>query len=263
MNNRKTALITGASGGIGYEFAKVFAQNGYDLVLVARSEKKLQQLAAELTTQYNISVKVISKDLSDPASPEELYREIKAETLTIEVLVNNAGFAMYGFFHELDKVSELQMMQLNIVTLTHLTKLFVGDMIARKSGKILNVASTAAFEPGPLMAVYYASKAYVLSFSEALANELKDFGITVTALCPGPTESGFQARAAMEDSKLVSGGGLMTSAEVAQEGYHALMKGKTVIIPSLKNKLLVLAPRFLPRNLVTQIIRNVQEREGH
>lgn len=263
MKNGKTALVTGASSGIGLELAKQFAGKGYNLVLVARSRDKLAKLADELTQTHGIQAKVLGKDLSDPASPTEVYQQLQQEEVQVDVLVNNAGFATYGFFAELDLNTELQMMQVNIVTLTHLTKLFLPDMLRRKQGKILNLASTAAFQPGPLMAVYYASKAYVLSFSEALANELQGTGVTVTVLCPGPTESGFQARANMEDSKLVSDGGLMTSQTVAQIGYTALMEGKTVVTPGFKNQILSLVPRFLPRNFVTQTVRNMQEQEEH
>ncbi len=262
--SQQTALITGASGGIGYEFARVLARNGYNLVLVARSEDKLKQLAVDLENNQGITAKVIAQDLATPTAPDELYQTLQNEGVTIDILINNAGFATYGHFVELDLQRELQMMQLNMMTLTHLTGLFGRAMVARKRGKILNVASTAAFQPGPLMAVYYATKAYVLSFSEALANELQGTGVTVTALCPGPTESGFQARASMEDSKLVSGGGLMTSDEVAEVGYQGLMTNKTVVIPGFKNRMLALTPRFLPRNLVTQTVRTMQERgNGH
>lgn len=261
MNNNqptKTTLITGASGGIGYELAKVFAQNKHNLVLVARSEQKLHQIAQDFQQKYGVTVKVLAKDLTKTTAPDELYQELKQEDIQIDILVNNAGFATYGFFHELDLNEELQLLQLNIVALTHLTKLFVKDMVKRRSGKILNVASTAAFQPGPLMAVYYASKAYVLSFSEAIANELKDKGVTITALCPGPTESGFQKRAAMEDSKLVKDQKIMDAATVAEIGYQALQNDKTVVIPGFKNKVLAMAPRFVPREMTTQLVRNVQ-----
>lgn len=260
--SKETVLITGASGGIGYEFAKVFAQNGYNLVLVARGEKKLREIAQELEQAHRVSVHVIAKDLTDPASPKVLYTELQTASIEVDVLVNNAGFATYGLFAEIDLDKELQMMQLNMVTLTYLTKLFLRDMLKRRKGKILNVASTAAFLPGPLMAVYYASKAYVLSFSEALSNETQGTGVSVTALCPGPTESGFQARANMEDSKLVSGGGLMATATVAEIGYQALMNAEALVVPGLSNRLSTLLPRFLPRRLVTKLVRNAQERQG-
>ncbi|MBE8968493.1 SDR family oxidoreductase, partial [Nostocales cyanobacterium LEGE 12452] len=181
QNNRKqTALITGASGGIGYEFVKLFAQDGYNLVLVARSVDKLNKIADEFKKKFGIDVKVISKDLSNPSAPEEIFRELEQASINVDVLVNNAGFATYGLFNEIDLNAEMQLLQVNVLCLTHLTKLFLKGMVQRGSGKILNLASTAAFQPGPLMAVYYASKAYVLSFSEAIANELEGTGVSVT-----------------------------------------------------------------------------------
>lgn len=255
-----TALITGASSGIGYELTKLLAGDRYNLVLVARSESKLKQIASELTKQFGITVKVISKDLSSPTSPKEIWQELQTESITIDVLVNNAGFATYGLFTETELQPELNMMQLNMVTLTHLTKLFLPEMLARQAGKILNVASTAAFQPGPLMAVYYATKAYVLSFSEAVANELQGTGVSVSALCPGPTASGFQARANMENSKLVKNKQIMDAKQVASIGYRGLMNNQAVVIPGWQNKLLTLVVRFTPRNLVTRIVRNMQEK---
>lgn len=257
----QTALITGASGGIGRDLAHVFAQHGFDLVVVARSRGKLEALAAELQEAYATAVTVIAKDLTQPDAPNEIFTELQRAGVHVDALVNNAGFADYGLFHESDLEKQLQMMQLNVVTLTHLTRLFLPEMVVRGSGKILNVASTAAFMPGPLMAVYYATKAFVLSFSEAIANELHDSGVTVTALCPGPTESGFQARAAMEDSKLVQDG-LMDSMTVAREGFAALVAGKVVFVPGLTNRMQALAPRFLPRGVVRDMVRSAQERTG-
>ncbi len=256
----KTALITGASSGIGYELAQLFARDRYNLVLVARSADKLNQIANELIKQFGILVKIIPLDLSLPDAAEKVFRELQQEAIAIDILANNAGFATYGFFAETDLNAELKMMQLNMLTLTHLTKLFLKEMLARHEGKILNIASTAAFQPGPLMAVYYATKAYVLSFSEALANELQGTGVTVTALCPGPTESGFQARANMEESKLVSGKRIMDAKTVALIGYHGLMSNQTIVIPGLKNQILALSIRFTPKNLVTKIVRSMQER---
>ena len=260
LNRKKTALITGASSGIGYELAQLFVRDGYDLVLVARGQQKLDQIASEFQGKFNVSVKVISKDLSLPASPEEIFTLLQRESIQVDVLVNNAGFANYGLFSETDLAVELNMMQLNMMSLTHLTKLFLNEMLKSGGGKILNIASTAAFQPGPLMAVYYATKAYVLSFSEAIANELRGSSVTVTALCPGPTETGFQKRAAIEDSKLVSGKKIMDAATVAKIGYRGLMKGKTVVIPGVKNKILAWSIRFTPRNMVTQIVRGMQEK---
>lgn len=259
-NRQKTALITGASGGIGYELAKLFARDRYNLVLVARSEKKLHEIAQYFASQFGISVTVLVKDLAISTAPNEIFTELQQKSITVDVLVNNAGFAAYGLFAETDLNAELQMMQVNMVALTHLTKLFVKAMVKQGEGRILNIASTAAFQPGPLMAVYYASKAYVLSFSEALANELQGTGVTVTALCPGPTESGFQKRADMEKSKLVSGQQIMDAETVAEIGYRGLMDNQTVVIPGLKNQLMAQSVRFTPRKLVTKIVRKMQER---
>jgi short-subunit dehydrogenase len=260
MERRKTALVTGASSGIGLDLARRFAAEGFDVALVARSEGKLKEVAAALEAEHKVRAHVVVADLAQPKAAEALMATLAARGLDVDVLVNNAGYALYGAFRETDLADELNMIQVNIVALTHLTKLVVPKMIARKEGRILNVASTAAFQPGPLMAVYYATKAYVLSFSEALANELAGSGVTVTALCPGPTKTGFQARAQMEESKLVRGKEIMTSAEVARIGYSGLMKGKTVVIPGVGNKMLAQAVRFLPRNTVTKMVRSAQER---
>jgi short-subunit dehydrogenase len=257
---RKTALVTGASSGIGLDLARRFAAEGFDVVLVARSQGKLDAVAAELAKAHGVHAHVQTADLAQPRAAEALVAALDARGLVIDVLVNNAGYALYGAFAETDVVDELAMIQVNIVALTHLTKLLVPRMVARKQGRILNVASTAAFQPGPLMAVYYASKAYVLSFSEALANELAGSGVTVTALCPGPTRTGFQARAQMEESKLVRGKEIMTAEEVARAGFDGLMKGKTVVIPGVGNKMLAQAVRFLPRTTVTRLVRSAQER---
>ncbi len=255
----KTALITGASSGIGLELARRCARAGFNLVLVARGEAALRQLAAELEQRHGVRATVLARDLADPASPPAIRAACDAAGIGVDVLVNNAGFASYGPFSESDLDVELQMIQVNTAALTQLTRLFLDGMLARRAGRILNIASTAAFQPGPLMAVYYATKAYVLSFSEALANELRGSGVTVTALCPGPTASGFQQRAAMEDSKLVAGK-IAGPAEVARAGYAGLMKGQTIVIPGARNKALVFIVRLTPRNLVTRIVRRMQER---
>ena len=257
----KTALVTGASGGIGYELARLFARDGYDLVVVARGEEKLAQLARDFGERFGVSVKVVAQDLAEPAAPGEVFAELQREALPIDVLVNNAGYATYGLFWEIDLRTELQMIQVNVAALTHLTKLFLPGMLERGGGKILNLASTAAFQPGPLMAAYYATKAYILSLSEALANELRGTGVTVTALCPGPTRSGFQERAGMEGSRLVRGE-IMDARTVALAGYRGLMRNKTVVIPGWGNQLLALAPRLTPRDLVTRFVRRAQERVG-
>ncbi|HEY2747310.1 MAG TPA: SDR family oxidoreductase [Polyangia bacterium] len=263
MEGRKTALVTGASSGIGLDLARRFAAEGYDVALVARSEGKLKEVAAAIEAEHKVRAHVVTADLAKPDAAAALVGALEARGIDVDVLVNNAGYALYGAFAEIDLADELAMIQVNVVALTHLTKLLVRKMVAKKSGRVLNVASTAAFQPGPLMAVYYATKAYVLSFSEALANELGGTGVTVTALCPGPTKTGFQARAAMEESKLVRGKTIMTSETVAKAAYAGLMKGKTVVIPGFSNKMLATTVRFLPRNTVTRLVRNAQERAPH
>jgi short-subunit dehydrogenase len=256
----KTALITGASSGIGLELARVFARNKHRVVLVARSEQALQQLKQELQRQYGTEAVVLPADLSHEAAPQQIFNELQRRGIVVDFLVNNAGFGEFGFFTETAWTKEEQMIALNIRALTHLTKLFLPGMIERRSGRIMQLASTAAFQPGPLMAVYYATKAYVLSFSEAIANELEGTGVTVTALCPGPTASGFQDAAALNDSKLVKGKKLPTSAEVAEYGYKALMRGETVAVHGLLNSLMAQSVRFTPRKMVTALVRRMSER---
>lgn len=262
MGSRKTALITGASGGIGYELAKLFAADGFDIVLVARSEDKLKAAVAELEAGHGITGHVIAADLTKPDAPEQIHDQLQQDHISIDALVNNAGFATYRPFIETDLNREMQMIQLNVACLTHLTRLFLPGMVERGQGWVMNVASTAAFQPGPLMAVYYASKAYVLSFSEAIAAEVAGSGVKVSALCPGPTESGFQQRAAMEDSKLVQGG-LMDAAAVAQRGYQGLMRGQRVVVPGTKNALMAFSTRFVPRDIATKLVMNLQGRTDH
>ena len=258
-HNGETALITGASSGIGEELTRLFARDGYDLVLVARGKSQLEALAAQLRQQHGVSVTVLANDLAQPAAAQAIYDQLTRAGMTVDVLANNAGYATYGSFTEIPAETELAMLQVNMAALTHLCKLFLPAMVRRGAGRVLNVASTAAFQPGPLMAAYYASKAYVLSLSEALANELHGTGVTVTALCPGPTRSGFQSRAKMEDSKLVQGN-IMAAATVAHAGYRAMQAGKTVVIPGLRNRLLVQAGRVTPRKVLTGIVRRMQER---
>jgi hypothetical protein len=255
----KTAFITGASSGIGLELAHVFAKHGDDLVLAARSRSKLDKLKEELEKQHNIKVYNISKDLSFPNSAKEVYEEIKQQNIIVDYLINNAGFGDYGMFYETDWNKEERMINLNITTLTHFTKLFLKDMIARGNGKIMNVASTAAFQSGPTMAVYYATKAYVLNFTEAINNEVKGKGVTMTALCPGATTSGFMEAAALNDSKLFRGRKLPSSKEVAEYGYKAMMKGKTVAIHGIMNYILANSVRFFPRAMVVKVTRFIQD----
>lgn len=255
-----TALITGASNGIGLELAKVHASKGDDLVLVARNKSKLDVLKTELENQFRVKVYIIGKDLSASNSAKEVYDETTKQKIQIDYLINNAGFGDFGMFVETDWNKELQMINLNITTLTQFTKLYLQDMVKRRSGKIMNVASTAAFQSGPTMAVYFATKAYVLSFSEAVDNEVSDKGITVTTLCPGATESGFQEAAAMEESKLVKGKKLPTSKEVAEYGYSSMMKGKTVAIHGMMNWIMANSVRFTPRAIVVKLTRMIQDK---
>jgi short-subunit dehydrogenase len=255
----KTALITGASGGIGYEFAKLLAKDCSMLVLVARSSDRLLDVKKELESIARVSVKIIARDLSKPGVTEEIYRELKSENISVDILINNAGIGSLGNFAESDWQKEAEMISLNIVALTHLTKLFVKGMAARQSGKIVNVASTAAFQPGPLMAVYYASKAYVLSFSEAIANELKGTGVDVTILCPGPTATGFVKAAAMGQSRLFRSRQPAVAADVARYGYEAMTKGKTVAIHGTINKIMAFSVRLTPRNILLSIVRRLND----
>lgn len=255
---RETAVITGASTGIGLDLARLMAAD-FDLIITARNQPKLEHIAQELQANHGNHVHVIPGDLADPKSPQALFDEVARRGLRVDVLVNNAGFGAYGEFKDIPWKSEAEMIQVNITALTELTKLFLPGMLQRKHGRIMNVASTAGFQPGPLMAVYYASKAYVISFSEAIANELKGSGVTVTCLAPGATATEFAARAEMEHSRLFKMG-RMKSINVAQAGYKAMLKGKTLAIPGMRNWLMAEAVRFGPRKLVTAVARTVQER---
>lgn len=247
-----TALITGASSGIGLELAEVFAKNGYNLVLTARNGAKLHEIAQKLKP---VPVQVIAQDLTVLGAAEAIFQQAPE----IDVLVNNAGFSLFGKFGDVPLAEELNIMQLNMTAPVALTRLYLPGMIAAKRGKILNVASTAAFQPGPLMAIYYATKSFLLLWSEAIGNELAGTGVTVTALCPGPTTTGFQERAKMENSGLVKRTKPMDARPVAEAGYRGLMAGKPVVIPGLRNKLLVQTVRFSPRAMVTKVVRAMQE----
>lgn len=255
-------LITGASGGIGLEFAKICAQNKQNLILVARSKNQLETLAEELRKSHGIEVVVLPIDLSNPASPQQLYQETLTRELSVNVLINNAGFGDHGIFAKSEWNKQQEMIQLNITALAELTHLFLPRMIANQNGKILNVASTAGFQPGPLMAVYYATKAFVLSFSEALAEELQGTGVSVTALCPGPTNSGFQKAANMDNIALFKVLSPPSSREVAEYGFEALNQGQAVAIHGALNKLVVQSLRFTPRKLVLKMVRKLQEKRS-
>ncbi len=256
----RTALVTGASHGIGFEFCRLFARDGYDVVMVARSAESMEQAAETMRQNFGVRVHVMPKDLSVPGAAQSLFADVESKGLTIDALVNDAGFGLFGTFAETDLQREVQMIQVNMTTLTELTKLCLPGMIARKSGRILNVASTAAFQPGPLMAVYYATKAYVLSFSEAVGYELKGTGVTVTALCPGPTKSAFQAEAKMTKSRLFQGR-VMDAETVAEAGYRGLMRGRSIVIPGARNRTLAFLTRFTPRRMAKWMVWRMQREQ--
>ncbi len=243
-----TALVTGASSGIGLEIARILGRD-HDVVLAARSGDKLEALASELP-----NARVVAVDLSDREGPGKLLAEVPAA----DVLVNNAGFGVFGPFAEAPEHKIDEMVELNVGAVTRLARGYLPGMLERGSGRIMNVASTAAFQPGPLLAVYYATKAYVLSFSEALAEETRGSGVTVTALCPGPTASGFQASAEMEDSRLVKGRKLPSAASVATYGVKAMQRGDVVAVPGIGNKMLAASIRVSPRPIVRRTVHWMQ-----
>lgn len=252
-----TALVTGASGGIGEELARLLARDKHDLVLVARSRDKLESLGRELSASHAIQARPLPADLSDPSAPEQVFQQLEDQALTIDILFNNAGFGARGSFSEIDYDVEARMLQVNIGSLTQLTRLLLPGMLERRRGKILNVASTAAFVPGPFMAVYYASKAYVLSFSEALSEEVQGTGVTVTALCPGPTETNFAATAGNQDSSLFRTATIMDARTVARAGYDGLMAGERIVVPGWNNRMTVLSTRLAPRSMLARITRKL------
>jgi len=259
MSDPQTALITGASGGIGYELAKLFAHDHFNLVLVARNGTKLAQFAEELQRQFGVTVKTVALDLATAPAPQFLFDQLQREHINVDILVNNAGYGRFGEFAQMPLDECLGQIDLNISALTTLTRLFLPAMQNQSFGRIINVASTAGFQPGPLMAVYYATKAYVISLSEALANELKDSGVTVTCFCPGATETGFSARAGNDKTRIFKQFGPMEVKKVALDGYRGLMKGKTLVIPGTRNWLVTESVRFAPRKVVTAISRWVTE----
>lgn len=258
-----TALVTGASAGIGRALAEQFASEGHDVVLVARREERLQDLAETVEEAYGVAAHVVPADLSTRDSRAALYDEVTERGLEVDYLANNVGIGTQGTFTDIDLDRELDQVQLNVATPTHLTKLFAGDMAARGGGGVLNVASTAAFQPGPFMSVYYASKAYVLAFSQGLHEGLREDGVTVTALCPGPVSTEFQERAGMTHTPLGSPGrGLLwwhEPEQVARAGYRGLARGRAVVVPGLVNKVnrlaASLAPSWLTRKLAMSVNR--------
>ena len=268
---RPTVLITGASTGIGLELARLFASGGatgkhraittpYNLILLARSRPRLTEVAERLAAEFGIGVQIVTADLSHPKSPEEVFAYLNETGTQIDALVNNAGFGANGNVAVLDIQLQLEMIQTNITSLFHLTKLFLPQIIQRR-GKIMNVASTAAFQPGPHMAVYYASKSFVLSFSEALAEEVAPLGVTVSTLCPGPTRTEFQSRAGMANAGMFKGPFTIDAAPIALEGFQGLMKGKPLVIAGPMNKAMVQGLRVAPRRLVTKLSGKVAQQK--
>ncbi|MDZ7780645.1 MAG: SDR family oxidoreductase [Gemmatimonadota bacterium] len=247
-------LITGASRGIGLALARVFARHGHDLVLTARSVDELGERARELEVEHGVSARVIAGDLARPDVPETIRQELAEAGIDVDILVNNAGFGSHGPFHEQDLDREIGMIRVNIEALTRMTRLFLPGMVERGRGGVLQVASTAAFQPGPLMAVYYASKAYVLHFSEAIAEEVRRQGVTVTVLCPGPVPTGFQGSADMGEAGIATGAVPMTTADaVAEAGYRGFTAGRRIVIPGTMNKLGAFLVRFTPRGFSARV----------
>ena len=255
-SKEKYALVTGASSGIGYELAKLFAQDGKNIVVVARSQDRLEKLKTEIENKHGTKVIVLVKDLSKPDAPQEIFSELEKKNINVDVLVNNAGFPVFGKFAETDLKEELDMIQVNITSLTHFTKVFMKKMVENKSGWILNVGSIGSFGPGPLQSVYCASKAYVLSFSEALANELQGTGVSATCLCPGATDTRFYERGNVWNAKFAKTWKRTDAAKVAKVGYVALKSRRVMVVAGLRNSLMVFLPRFFPRKLATRVVRS-------
>ncbi|HTB83658.1 MAG TPA: SDR family oxidoreductase [Candidatus Sulfotelmatobacter sp.] len=251
--NTETVLVTGASSGIGLELAKCFAAEKCDLILTARNRDALEKLAVELRREHGIKVEIIIADLSQPESPQKIISEIKGRGISVDVLVNNAGFGLHGAFSELPLKRQLEIVQVNIAALVELTGLFLPDMLRRNRGGILNVGSVAGFVPGPHMAVYYASKAFVLSFSESLHEELRGTKIQVTNLCPGPTESNFSNVARSHRARQAQAK-KMSAAEVARIGHRDFRAGVHISLPGVINKISAFAPRVFPRGVVRRLI---------
>ena len=254
MNTQQTVLITGASSGIGMELAREFAKHGHSVVLVARGVDKLEELARELRSKSNVRAEVIGADLTEPSAPEKIVASLSERNLTIDVLVNNAGFGERGAFAQIDLQRQLDMIQVNITAVAHLTRLLLPGMIQRNVGGILNVASTAAFQGGPNMTMYYATKAFVLSFTEAIHEEVAGTNLHVTCLCPGPTHTGFVAAANMEGVNLFKMGA-ETAEAVAKVGYAAFAKNKAIAISGFKNKLTAFSTRLAPRAVARKIAK--------
>jgi short-subunit dehydrogenase len=257
-SSQKTALVTGASSGIGRELARLLAAGGYQLVLVARTRKRLEETAEELERD-GLPIAILTADLGKPGAADELFEKVVEAGIHVDVLVNNAGFTTNGPFYRNDTQREMEMIQLNAHSLAALTRLVLPGMVERRQGRILNVASTAAFQPGPYMAVYYATKAFVLSFSEAIAKEIDGTGVTITAVCPGPVRTAFQERAGIRPAAVAGDWIIMNAPSVARAAYNGMMKGKRVVIPGLFNRLHWFGIRFIPRGIVLNIVASLNK----
>jgi len=262
MSDRPTAVVTGASSGIGFELTKLLARDRHDVVLVARSGAPMRELADELEERYGVAAQILVKDLASPGASREIVSELRARDIEVDVLVNAAGFTQYSPFISSDEGKMLELLEVNMVALTHLTRLLLPGMVSRARGLLINMASNAAFQPGPLMACYYASKAFVLSFSIALGEELRGTGVTVTALCPGPYASTFQARAGMEDSKLVANRRLPSAAEIAEWGYAKAKKGRPLAVHGARWQAVAFGTRLLPRHVAARMVLRAQRPVG-
>jgi short-subunit dehydrogenase len=257
-DNQQYALVTGGTSGIGYELVKLLAHDGYNLVIVARDENELNDVSSEIEDNFNVTVLTIPKDLFNPENAFEVHRIVKEKGIDISILINDAGQGQYGLFNETDIHRELAIINLNISSLVILTKLFLKDMVERRSGRIMNLSSIASKLPGPRQAVYHATKAFVQSFSEAIHSEMKDTGVTITALIPGATDTDFFNKAEMQDSKIVKEGKLDDPKKVAQDGYKAMMKGKDKVISGGKNKRQVAMAAITPDDMVADKLKKQQ-----
>ncbi len=256
---KKTALITGASGGLGLSFVNIFAADGYDLVLVARNAERLDEIKKEIEAKYGVAVLTVPKDLCSDTGASEVFEATKSANITVDVLVNNAGFGDFGEFYKSDLAKQVRMVDLNCIALMELCHLYLPEMVKHGEGKILNVDSIAAFQPGPLMSTYYATKAFVLSFSQALTRELKGTGVSVTALCPGPIRTNFDTAAELGESGLFKNLKVWDPDTVAQFGYKNMKKGKPVCVCGFVNKIIVFSNRLAPRALVRNAVYNLQK----
>jgi short-subunit dehydrogenase len=253
------ALVTGASTGLGREFARICAREGYDVILVARSRPQLEALSAEIEATFKRRAVVFPQDLATPDAGRIVFDAVQQSGMPLEILINNAGFGLVGRFWELDGNKQIEMLQVNVLALTELTRLCLPGFIAQRKGRIMNIASTAAFQPGPLMAVYFATKAYVVSFSEAVHNEAREFGVSVTCVCPGPTKTEFADRAGMGNSRLFKGRRTMEARDVAEQGFSAMKSGRALLIPGRMNAAMAFMARMAPLQLAASVARRLQE----